>query len=141
MSFQSLLIITEKDTMNTGIAKRLLLCLLCSSLSCHMSAGATLQNYNNDLVACIEEVRAPSHRPRTPRDQGLRLTCRNAHAPGWPWTALTSHGALASLASSSQLREKREELNRSIAADEEEKGASSPSPHRRCAQSSCVSLL
>ena len=46
-----------------------------------------------------------------------------------------------SLASSSQLREKREELNRSIAADEEEKGASSPSPHRRCAQSSCVLLL
>mmetsp|Transcript_34278 Transcript_34278/g.107561 ORF Transcript_34278/g.107561 Transcript_34278/m.107561 type:complete len:115 (+) Transcript_34278:55-399(+) len=40
-------------------------------------AGATLQNYNNDLVRCIEE-----------------------------------------------LREKREELNRSVAADEEEKGAS-----------------
>ena len=68
--------------MNTGFAKRLHLFASCSSLSCHMSAGATLQNYNNDLVACIEEVRAPSHRPRTPRDQGLRLTCRNAHAPG-----------------------------------------------------------
>ena len=85
MSFQSLLI-TENDTryysMNTGFAKRLHLFASCSSLSCHMSAGATLQNYNNDLVACIEEVRAPSHRPRTTRDQGLRLTCRNAHAPG-----------------------------------------------------------
>ena len=47
-------------------------------------AGGTLQNYNSELVACIEE-----------------------------------------------LREKREELNKSIAADEEEKGESgalSPQP-------------
>ena len=42
-------------------------------------AGATLQNYNNELVSCIEE-----------------------------------------------LREKREDLNKSIAGDEEEKGALPP---------------
>ncbi|EOD16738.1 hypothetical protein EMIHUDRAFT_242653 [Emiliania huxleyi CCMP1516] len=47
-------------------------------------AGATLQNYNNDLVRCIEE-----------------------------------------------LREKREELNRSVAADEEEKGAQDSVSQRR----------
>ena len=48
--------------------------------------GATLQNYNNELVKCIED-----------------------------------------------LREKREEVNRSIAKDEEEKGAPARRPGTRCA--------
>lgn len=74
-------------------------------------------------------IKGCGSRAETPMLLALALDC-------------SSHRALASLASSSQLREKREELNRSIAADEEEKGASSPSPHRRCAQllASFVSL-
>ena len=50
--------------------------------------GATLQNYNNELVKCIED-----------------------------------------------LREKREEVNRSIAKDEEEKGAPRPRTHHPCVAS------
>lgn len=73
-------------------------------------------------------IKGCGSRAETPMLLALALDC-------------SSHRALASLASSSQLREKREELNRSIAADEEEKGASSPSPHRRCAQSLLASFV
>ena len=58
--------------------------------------GATLQNYNNELVKCIED-----------------------------------------------LREKREEVNRSIAKDEEEKGTPAPRTGHRLsgAHPLCVALL
>ena len=88
--------------------------------------GATLQNYNNELVKCAQPrlspvacepcariavaiERAPA-RQSTPRSSLLvqPLTC-------CAWPLLSSTGI-------EELREKREEVNRSIAKDEEEKG-------------------
>ncbi len=74
-----------------------------------MAEGATLQNYNSELVGCIEEVwRASDSRVvPTRRRRGIALSAK---------MELSAHLV-------SQLREKREELNKSIAQDEEEKGA------------------
>ena len=65
---------------------------------------------------------------RTAREFWPRLSCGGARALGSHFGLLTMPSRLACC--SPQLREKREELNRSIAADEEEKGAPSPSAHR-----------
>ena len=75
------------------------------------SAGATLQNYNNDLVRCARHT--------------LAHTLQNRHrccATVEPNSSVTR--CLPVRAGIEELREKREELNRSVAADEEEKGAS-----------------
>ena len=71
-----------------------------------MSEGATLQNYNSELVACIEEV---SHG----RLDQLRSL---------DWKLTAGARACVCVVCVLQLREKREELNKSIAQDEEEKG-------------------
>ena len=71
-------------------------------------AGATLQNYNSELVN-VSGCGPPQQPPLYPCDS---LTIR-AHA----------HRQCIE-----ELRGKREELNKSIATDEEEKGAQPPPP-------------
>eukprot|EP00962_Isochrysis_galbana_P004825 scaffold1320_cov113-Isochrysis_galbana.AAC.4 len=127
-------------------------------------AGAGLQNYNDDLVACIE-VRCHAHRTAAVASTLGRAPCREADAaagaPSRSWRAFStspssrrrlsptsrlhqpatsqpargrtshSHSAPPPVASADghsstrpqELREKREDLNKSIASDEEEKGA------------------
>ena len=83
---------------------------LCAGAEADMTQqGATLQNYNNELVKC-------THRPPT-----YSATVR---PPIAPHAFMLSDGR--PLAGIEDLREKREEVNRSIAKDEEEKGAGSP---------------
>ena len=72
------------------------------------SQGASLQNYNNELVKCAR----PWLRPRPP------ATCR-VWFPALPGPA-RPHGA-PSPAGIEDLKEKREEVNRQILQDEEEK--------------------
>ena len=71
--------------------------------------GATLQNYNNELVKC-------AHRP--PAYSAIRI--RAQHRPVCLYPRVPVPVGIE------DLREKREEVNRSIAKDEEEKGASRP---------------
>ena len=106
--------------------------LCCLRLTTHSRAccrrvmtqqGATLQNYNNELVKCEWLTAARSLRP----------FCTRAENVQWPPLARASRMVMVTrrcaccvsrlIAGIEDLREKREEVNRSIAKDEEEKGA------------------
>ena len=73
--------------------------------------GATLQNYNNELVKC-----APHPRAEFSLVPASRCAAEHARGP----TELTRRRR-SRCAGIEDLREKREEVNRSIAKDEEEK--------------------
>eukprot|EP00962_Isochrysis_galbana_P019835 scaffold5781_cov124-Isochrysis_galbana.AAC.5 len=75
-------------------------------------AGATLQNYNNDLVRCTLPHPAA-------QCVAIHLLCSRTAVP-----TLTASGP----SGIEELREKREDLNRSVAQDEEEKGAPAMGP-------------
>jgi Sjoegren syndrome nuclear autoantigen 1 len=70
------------------------------------SQGSSLQNYNNELVACIDVRRRRASTPVRARARSL--------------TTVPPARCLPALASQ-DLRSKREEVNRSILRDEEEK--------------------
>ena len=84
------------------------------------SSGSSLQNYNNELVACIDVscarerlFAAPLQLPRQ-----LRAAPRRATPP---LTARLLPPPRPARAARQDLRSKREEVNRSILRDEEEK--------------------
>ena len=79
------------------------------------SQGSSLQNYNNELVACIDVRRARTGRARASAAAAAAAAAA-ADAP-----ADANHARFASAYSPQDLRSKREEVNRSILRDEEEK--------------------
>lgn len=89
--------------------------------------GATLQNYNSELVGCIEEVWT---RQASPRRKPARARLDLFYAARF---------SVRCASAAWQLREKREELNKSIAQDEEEKGGLPIRPTApRLSLSACV---
>jgi len=89
-------------------------------------AGSSLQNYNNDLVTCIEVPRAPHAKPPAPRTPlTKRATCIGVLSAACQRPALRAnvHPRTHQAWRPQELREKREDLNKSVASDEEEKGA------------------